>query len=151
METAVPWNRLAIMSDIEAPPTDADAQLMLRFQAGDLAAFESLFGRRSRALINFAYRFVRNREVAEELAQDIFIRVYDASSGYRVEAKFTTWLYRIATNVCLNEIRRPHFRARHASIDSPASSDPDDRPFDSRIRGGRGLRRSSSGARSRAR
>jgi RNA polymerase sigma-70 factor (ECF subfamily) len=127
METAVAWIPLA-MSDTEAPAADADARLMLQFQAGDLAAFELLFSRHSRSIVNFAYRFVRNREVAEELAQDVFIKVYDAARNYRAEAKFTTWLYRIATNVCLNEIRRPYFRAPHQSLDTPASDDPDDRP-----------------------
>jgi RNA polymerase sigma-70 factor (ECF subfamily) len=127
METAVAWIPLA-MSDTEAPAADADARLMLQFQAGDLAAFEVLFSRHSRSIVNFAYRFVRNREVAEELAQEVFIKVYDAARNYRAEAKFTTWLYRIATNVCLNEIRRPHFRTPHQSLDTPASDDPDDRP-----------------------
>jgi len=127
METAAAWIPLA-MSDTEAPAADADARLMLEFQAGDLVAFELLFSRHSRAIVNFAYRFVRNREVAEELAQEVFIKVYDAGRNYRAEAKFTTWLYRIATNVCLNEIRRPQFRAPHQSLDTPASDDPDDRP-----------------------
>ena len=129
VETAIAWNRLAIMSETDAP-IDPDAQLMLRFQAGDLRAFESLFARHSRAMVNFAYRFLRNREVAEELAQEIFLRIYDAGGGYRVEAKFTTWLYRIATNACLNEIRRPQFRARHISIDTAPTDDPDDRPIE---------------------
>src|SRR6266511_1499471 len=89
---------------------DTDAQLMLRFQAGDLRAFESLFWRHSRPLVNFAYRFVRSRETAEELAQEVFLRVHDAAPLYRAQAKFTTWLYRIATNVCLNRGRRSSFR-----------------------------------------
>jgi RNA polymerase sigma-70 factor (ECF subfamily) len=103
---------------------------MLRFKAGDLAAFETLFARHSRPLVNFAYRFVRNRAVAEELAQDIFIRVHDAASSYRAQAKFTTWLYRIATNVCLNEIRRPLFRASHESLDRGQGDNPDPRPME---------------------
>jgi RNA polymerase sigma-70 factor, ECF subfamily len=89
---------------------DSDAGLMLRFKAGDAEAFEQLFARHTRPVINFAYRFVRNRGLAEELAQEIFLRVYEAGAGYQVQAKFTTWLYRIATNVCLNEIRKPHNR-----------------------------------------
>src|SRR5437773_1816373 len=108
---------------------DTDAQLMLRFQAGDLRAFESLFWRHSRPMVNFAYRFVRSRETAEELAQEVFLRVHDAAPLYRAQAKFTTWLYRIATNVCLNELRRPHFRASHQSLDAPVGDDPDDRPL----------------------
>jgi RNA polymerase sigma-70 factor (ECF subfamily) len=134
VETAIVWNRLAIMPESEGAATDPDAELMLRFQSGELAAFERLFGRHSRAIVNFAYRFVRNREVAEELAQEIFLRVYDAAAGYRVEARFTTWLYRIATNVCLNEIRRPQYRARLESLDAPAA-EPDGRPLELEDRG----------------
>jgi len=95
----------------EAVVEDLDADLMLRFKTGDAEAFDRLFARHARAVINFAYRFVRNRGSAEELAQEIFLRVYEAAEGYEVQAKFTTWLYRIATNVCLNEIRKPHVRA----------------------------------------
>jgi RNA polymerase sigma-70 factor (ECF subfamily) len=90
---------------------DSNAGLMLRFKDGDTEAFEQLFARHTRAVVNFAYRFVRNRGMAEELAQEIFLKVYEAAAGYQVQAKFTTWLYRIATNVCLNEIRKPHVRA----------------------------------------
>jgi RNA polymerase sigma-70 factor (ECF subfamily) len=90
---------------------DSNAALMLRFKDGDTEAFEQLFARHTRAVVNFAYRFVRDRGMAEELAQEIFLKVYEAAAGYQVQAKFTTWLYRIATNVCLNEIRKPHVRA----------------------------------------
>jgi RNA polymerase sigma-70 factor (ECF subfamily) len=76
-------------------------------------------------MINFAYRFVRNREMAEELAQDIFLRVYEGASGYEPQAKFTTWLYRIATNVCLNEVRRPNFRAAHQFLKATRPDDPE--------------------------
>ena len=89
---------------------DPDADLMLRFGEGDAGAFDLLFARHTRAIVNFAYRFVRNRAVAEELAQEIFLRVYEAAPTYQARARFTTWLYRIATNVCLNEVRKPHIR-----------------------------------------
>jgi len=123
---------------------DTDAQLMLRFQAGDLRAFESLFWRHSRPLVNFAYRFVRSRETAEELAQEVFLRVHDAAPLYRAQAKFTTWLYRIATNVCLNELRRPRFRAVHQSLDASTTT-PEER---ARLRSER-LSRAPSGERDR--
>jgi|WetSurMetagenome_2_1015567.scaffolds.fasta_scaffold46163_2 RNA polymerase sigma-70 factor, ECF subfamily len=90
---------------------DSDAGLMLRFKDGDTEAFNQLFALHTRAVVNFAYRFVHNRGMAEELAQEIFLRVYEAAAGYQAQAKFTTWLYRIATNACLNEIRKPHVRA----------------------------------------
>jgi RNA polymerase sigma-70 factor (ECF subfamily) len=119
-----------MMSKRQAAPVDADAELMLRFQGGDAVAFETLFVRHSRAMVNFAYRFVRSREVAEELAQEIFIRLHDAAPSYRVEARFTTWLYRIATNVCLNEVRRPHYRAPHRSIETGGRDEGEGRPLD---------------------
>ncbi len=95
---------------------DSDARLMLRFKDGDTDAFELLFSRHLRAIINFSFRFVRNRAMAEELAQEIFLKVYAGASGYEAQAKFTTWLYRIATNVCLNEVRKPRFLAVHEPL-----------------------------------
>jgi RNA polymerase sigma-70 factor (ECF subfamily) len=95
---------------------DADAQLMLRFKGGDLSAFDLLFARYTPTIINFAYRFIRDRQIAEELAQEVFLRVYEGAARYRVKSRFSTWLYRIATNVCLNEIRKPRFRAAHESL-----------------------------------
>ena len=108
---AVLHERYRIRMIADPAAEDSDADLMLRFKDGDTEAFNQLFALHTRAIINFAYRFVRNRGMAEELAQDIFLRVYESAAGYRVQAKFTTWLYRIATNVCLNEIRKPHVRA----------------------------------------
>jgi RNA polymerase sigma-70 factor, ECF subfamily len=110
---------------------DADAQLMLQFKGGDLAAFDRLFSRHTRSVISFAYRFVRNRQIAEELAQEVFMRVYEGAAAYQPRAKFTTWLYRIATNVCLNEIRKPQMRAecRRMSSDAPVGPDIPDSDF----------------------
>jgi RNA polymerase sigma-70 factor (ECF subfamily) len=101
-----------------AAASDQDARLMLAFREGSLEAFEELFSRHARAMVSFAYRFVRDRAVAEELAQEVFLRVHDAAWSYRPSARFSTWLYRIATNVCLNEVRRPRFRVRHDSLDA---------------------------------
>ena len=85
---------------------------MLRFRAGDEEAFRELFEKYSRAIVNFAYHFVGSRPRAEELAQDVFLQIYRAAVRYEPQAKFTTWLYRIATNACLNEVRRPEHRFR---------------------------------------
>ncbi len=105
------------MVEEDAPEVcDEDARLMLRFKEGDTVAFDRLFDRYTRSMINFAYRFVRDRRVAEELAQEVFLRVYESAASYTVKSRFTTWLYRIATNVCLNEVRKPHFRAEHRSL-----------------------------------
>ena len=85
--------------------TETDAEVMLRLKAGDTAAFGHLVAKFRRALIGFMYRMVHNQAVAEELAQEVFLRVYRARDSYSAEAKFTTWLYRIATNLALNHIR----------------------------------------------
>lgn len=99
---------------------DADAQLMLEFQRGDRKAFEALFRRHGRAMVNFAYKYVHDRAAAEELAQDIFCKVFEAASSYTADAKFTTWLYRIATNHCLNEVRKGRYGVREVSLETGA-------------------------------
>ena len=78
---------------------------MLRVAAGDEAGFNFLVEKYHRAMIHFLFRMVRNQAVAEELAQEVFLRVYRSRESYRAEAKFTTWLYRIATNLAVNHAR----------------------------------------------
>ena len=117
MEAVRHWSSVIDMAEESgAAVHDPDAQLMLRFRDGDTAAFVRLFVKHMPGIINFAYRFVRNREIAEEMAQEVFLKVYENAAGYRIKARFTSWLYRIATNVCLNEIRKPQFRVRHQSL-----------------------------------
>jgi RNA polymerase sigma-70 factor (ECF subfamily) len=120
MDAALNLSHRIGMTDVNAIE-DSDARLMLRFKQGDREAFELLFSRHTRAMINFAYRFVRNREMAEELAQEIFLRIYEGAGRYQAQAKFTTWLYRIATNVCLNELRKPRYRASHEPLEEALS------------------------------
>jgi RNA polymerase sigma-70 factor (ECF subfamily) len=88
----------------ELDPT-SDAAVMLRVAAGDEASFNFLVEKHHRSMIRFLYRMVRNQAVAEELAQEVFLRVYRARDSYRAEARFTTWLYRIATNLAVNHAR----------------------------------------------
>jgi RNA polymerase sigma-70 factor (ECF subfamily) len=103
---------------LPAPPaSDPDVQLMLRFRNGDEQAFRELFEKHSRAIVNFAYHFVGNRQRAEELAQEVFLQIYRAGSRYEPQAKFSTWMYRIATNACLNENRRPEHRFRKRPLE----------------------------------
>lgn len=83
----------------------SDTEVMLRAQAGDDAAFDYLVQKFRRPLVSFMYRMARNLAVAEELSQEVFLRVYRSRQSYAAEAKFTTWLYRIATNLALNHIR----------------------------------------------
>jgi RNA polymerase sigma-70 factor (ECF subfamily) len=83
----------------------SDAAIMLRVAAGDESSFNFLAEKYHRAMIHFLFRMVRNQAVAEELAQEVFLRVYRSRESYRAEAKFTTWLYRIATNLAVNHAR----------------------------------------------
>ncbi len=103
---------------------DPDAALMLAFQRGDDGAFRALFERHARAMVAFCHHFVRDAARAEELAQDVFVKLHGAAAKYRPTARFRTFLYRIASNHCLNELRRGEWtaRARSASEEPP---DPD--------------------------
>lgn len=93
-----------------ATNSDPDAGLMLRVKSGDLAAFEELVGKYKQPVINLMARTLNDPTEAEDLAQNVFIQVYKSADRYKVSAKFSTWLFTIARNLCLNEIRR---RSRH--------------------------------------
>lgn len=82
-----------------------DAEVMLRVKAGDDSAFNFLVQKYRRPIINFMYRMAHNQAAAEDLAQEVFLRVYRSRSSYEASAKFTTWLYRIATNLGMNYVR----------------------------------------------
>jgi RNA polymerase sigma-70 factor, ECF subfamily len=82
-----------------------DAEVMLRVKAGDEAAFDFLVQKYRRPLVSFMYRMARNTAAAEDLAQEVFLRVYRSRQTYEASAKFTTWLYRIATNLAVNHAR----------------------------------------------
>jgi len=103
---AGPATRLDARPEVNAAlDPGSDAAVMLRLAAGDEAAFNFLVGKYHRAMIHFLFRMVHNQAVAEELAQEVFLRVYRSRESYRAEAKFTTWLYRIATNLAVNHAR----------------------------------------------
>ncbi len=95
-----------------------DEALMRSFCGGDPAAFEVLVSRHQRGVFNFLLRSVHNQARAEELLQEVFLRVVRAKGRYEASAKFTTWLYSIARNLCVDESRRAKFR-RHQSLDAP--------------------------------
>src|SRR5205085_8182363 len=101
----------------------SDAEIMLRAGAGDSMAFDHLVDKYRRAMINFMFRMTHNQAVAEELAQEVFLRVYRSRGSYAAEAKFTTWLYRIATNLAVNHARdhRQERIAGAVSLDEPDS------------------------------
>ena len=98
-----------------------DAEVMLAVAVGDEAGYNYLVTKYHRQIIHFLYRMVHNEAVAEELAQEVFLRVYRSRESYRAEAKFTTWLYRIATNLAVNHARdTKHERsAQTVYLDAP--------------------------------
>lgn len=83
----------------------SDAEIMLELRTGNMAAFDVLLSKYRKPMISFMYRMVHNQAVAEELAQEVFLRVYRSRETYRAEARFSTWLYRIATNLGVNHAR----------------------------------------------
>jgi len=105
---------------------DPDAGLMLRVKRGDRPAFEELVDKYKRPVTNFIFRTLGDATETEDLAQNVFVQVYKSADRYRASAKFSTWLFTIARNLCLNEIRR---RSRHRveSLDAP-HPDQEDRP-----------------------
>lgn len=107
-----------------APHKPSDEALMQQLACGSHAAFEELLARYEAQVITFCYAFVRNREAAEDLAQETFLRVFRNSKRYQPVAKFTTWLYRIAANLCINELKKHKLR-QNRSLDEPAGPDPE--------------------------
>jgi RNA polymerase sigma-70 factor (ECF subfamily) len=96
---------------------ESDEALMGRYQQGDVRAFEALLARHRKAVYNFIFRFVGERGQAEDLLQETFLRVIKGADSYQREAKFTTWLYTIARNQCVDLSRRMKLR-RAASLDA---------------------------------
>jgi RNA polymerase sigma-70 factor (ECF subfamily) len=100
-------------------------ELMARIAKGDNDAFEILVNRHQTSILNLIYRFIGDRTQAKDLAQEVFIRVWQAARSYKPEAKFTTWIYRIATNVCFNELksarRRRWFQFHRSNEDNEGS------------------------------
>jgi len=84
---------------------DPDVSLMLQFKNGDISSFEKLVKKHKENIINIIYQFIGDKEEAEDLAIEVFLKVYQARGKYKPKAKFTTWLYKITTNLCLNKIR----------------------------------------------
>ncbi len=106
---------------MSVPGLDAtDEVLMVRFQRGERAAFAMLVRRHQGALFNFALRHVGAQAVAEELVQDAFVRVVQNAADFKHEARFTTWLYTILRNLCIDQLRRSAHR-RHPSFDDPSA------------------------------
>jgi RNA polymerase sigma-70 factor, ECF subfamily len=96
---------------------ELDAQLMLRVRQGDTHCFTLLLERHRTSVIRFLYRIVQNQAIAEELTQEVFLRVYKARVSYEPSAKFTTWLFRIATHLALNWLRDCKCEKNSESLD----------------------------------
>lgn len=104
---------------------ELDAQLMLRVRDGDHLSFSLLLGKHRVPLIHFLLRMVQNQAIAEDLAQEVFLRVYRARGSYEPSAKFTTWLFRIATHLALNWIRdRKHEKLQDSLDQHPEDANP---------------------------
>ncbi len=107
-----------------------DAAIMLELKAGNMAGFDFLIQKYRKPIINFMYRMTRNQAIAEELAQEVFLRVYRSRETYRAEARFSTWLYRIATNLGVNQARDTRHERSASTVyldepDSETGSTPD--------------------------
>jgi RNA polymerase sigma-70 factor (ECF subfamily) len=103
---AQPSANPGVKKDMEAVASlDRDTELMIRVRAGDDTSFALLLERHRGPVIHFLYRMVQNPSVSEELAQEVFLRVYRSRATYEPTAKFTTWLFRIATHLALNWVR----------------------------------------------
>jgi RNA polymerase sigma-70 factor, ECF subfamily len=107
-----------------------DAAIMLELKAGNMAGFDFLIQKYRKPIINFMYRMTRNQAVAEELAQEVFLRVYRSRETYRAEARFSTWLYRIATNLGVNQARDTRHERAASTVyldeaDSETGTTPD--------------------------
>src|SRR5947208_11600838 len=110
-----------VFSPMLADGSVSDADIMLRVKTGDQSAFEYLVQKYRRPIVSFMYRMARNAAAAEDLAQEVFLRVYRSRESYEATAKFTTWLYRIATNLAVNHARDSrHERPENMlSLDEP--------------------------------
>jgi RNA polymerase sigma-70 factor, ECF subfamily len=118
LSSAADWQRNVTAGELGAM---SDAEIMLRVREGDDSGFEYLIQKYHKPMIHFMFRMVHNQAVAEELAQEVFLRVYRSRQSYRAEAKFTTWLYRIATNLGVNHARDTKYEraAQNVYLDQP--------------------------------
>jgi RNA polymerase sigma-70 factor (ECF subfamily) len=103
---SLPWSQAAAATSMTGAAGDADddARLVAAAQRGDTAAFDALVTRHRRAVYQVCYRFVQHHDDAADLTQDTFVRAWSALGRFRAEARFSTWIYRIAVNVSLNRL-----------------------------------------------
>jgi len=104
--------------------------LMARVAKGDKSAFEALVNRHQGAVLNLIYRFIGDRQRAEDLAQEVFLQVWRAAGRYRPTAKFSTWIYRITANLCLNELKSAWRRKLIYFSSGGKGENPEDQYFE---------------------
>lgn len=114
---------------------DSDESLMLRYRDGEVRAFEVLVTRHRKGVFNFIVRYVHDTAQAEDLLQETFLRVVKSADGYEKQARFTTWLYTIARNLCVDASRRGKHR-RATSLDQPVNGEDDGAALVDRVAGG---------------
>lgn len=107
-------------------PADSDEALVARFQRGERAAFATLVRRHQGALYHFAFRQLRNGPAAEDVVQETFVRVVQNVAEFKNEARFTTWVYTITRNLCIDQLRKRAHR-KHPSLDEPRGDEGDGR------------------------
>jgi len=137
------WPQLSMWQGVNtvigpSAPLDPDAELMLRVREGDEECFRDLLNRHRNPLVHFLFRMVQDQPVSEELAQEVFLRIYKTRASYEPTAKFTTWMFRIATHLALNwlrdeknaraEIRLDGARSESRDGELPAREVPDRKP-----------------------
>ena len=110
------------------PSAAADEALMLRYQRGDRSAFAELVRRHETPLYNFVLRHLRSPSAADDITQEAFLRVVQRAAEFKHEARFSTWLYTIARNLCIDHGRKMKLR-RHPSLDGPAGEGEGARPM----------------------
>lgn len=106
--------------------SDPDVVLMLKFQEGDKASFERLMEKYYKSIFNLVYRFLGTREIAEDLTQEVFIKIYKSAARYKPQAKLQTWIYQITKNISLNELRK--LKRKTVSLDEPMNIDGNEVP-----------------------
>ncbi len=107
---------------------DEDSELMLAFRGGDRQAFDELFRRYTPRVMSFLFRMVRDHGRAEELTQEVFVRIYQAAERYEARAKFSTWLFGIAHNLALNDLARAYRKREQALEDYHVETTADEQP-----------------------
>src|SRR5258705_6132608 len=113
-----------------AVEADGDVEMMLRVKAGDEDAFGYLLQKYRRAMVHFMFRTTRTQAAAEDLAQEVFLRVYRSRQSYEASAKFTTWLYRIATNLAINHARDTKNERPENTVSVDAKNEETGQSFD---------------------